>query len=365
MKTLLGLMALLVALQDPRSACGQGIFGLTAPRPGDLPVAPGKGITDRHNAGSLWYSYASRARAGGYIINPHGSYSLTRVTLLYLSPPAPAASQPVVILPPAQPNHAENREAERVPPPRRPEVEAPIGDEALAPGAPASVFRPIRPEDRARAAVPAVPEPIRPDQPAAPSVPEQPLPVPLWPEPSPFPGPPAAAAEPKTASAQHIAFGKEAFQSRQYGRAERNFRAAMEKCPEDPFASFLLAQAQLALGKYAEAVAAIHAGMRLRPDWPSAAFRPRALYGTNPDDFSAHLQRLAEALANHPDDPFLAFLYAYQLWFDNRRDEARTLFQRAKALAPDPSFIERFLQAKAGSPVDHVAVELLPPGPRF
>jgi tetratricopeptide (TPR) repeat protein len=116
-------------------------------------------------------------------------------------------------------------------------------------------------------------------------------------------------------------------------------------------AYFLLAQARFALGKYAEAVAAIHAGMRLQPDYPNAPFHPREPYGANAADFPEQLKRLADALAEYPDDPVLTFLYAHQLWFDSRKDEARLIFGRAKALAPEPIFCERFLQAKANSSI--------------
>jgi predicted Zn-dependent protease len=156
-------------------------------------------------------------------------------------------------------------------------------------------------------------------------------------------------SDPKTAGAQFIDLANEAFKARQYSRAERSFRRATEELPGDARAYFLLAQARFALAKYAEAVAAIQAGMRLQPDWPEARFHPRDSYGATPNDFSEHLHRLADALARYPDDPILTFLYAYELWFDNRKDEARMLFQRAKALAADPSFSERFLQTKADS----------------
>jgi predicted Zn-dependent protease len=142
-----------------------------------------------------------------------------------------------------------------------------------------------------------------------------------------------------------------ALQAHQYGRAERHFRRATEAVPDDPRAHFLLAQARFALGKYAEAVAAIQAGMRLQSDWPNAPFRVRELCGTDPNDFADPLKRLADALAKNPDDGLLIFLYAYELWFDNRKDEARLLFQRAKAVAADPSFSDRFLQAKMDGPV--------------
>jgi tetratricopeptide (TPR) repeat protein len=246
------------------------------------------------------------------------------------------------MIPPAGQNPDEDRQVERVPPPRRVEAEAPLVPEAMAPGAPASVFRPIRPEDRARAGVAAMPAPGRNEVPATPSVSP-------FREPPPLPGPPTAA-DPKTASAQQIASGKDALRAHQYSRAERSFLRATEKFP-DPLAYFLLAQARFALGKYAEAVAAIHAGMRLRPDYPNAPFHARELYGANAADFPEQLQRLLDALAEFPDDPFLTFLYAHQLWFDNRRDEARLIFRRAQALAPEPIFCERFLQAKASSSI--------------
>jgi tetratricopeptide (TPR) repeat protein len=164
-----------------------------------------------------------------------------------------------------------------------------------------------------------------------------------------FPGPPATPKDPKTAAARFIDLGDEAFKAQQYGRAERSFRRATEELPGYARACFLLVQARFALGKYAEAVAAIHAGMRLQPDWPQARFRPRELSEPHPQEFSEQLHRLADALARYPDDPVLTFLYAYELWFDNRKDEARMMFQRAKALAPDPSFSERFLQTKTDS----------------
>jgi hypothetical protein len=315
MRTLLGVMTLLVVFSGPPSASGQGFFGLTPPRPGDLPVAPGRGISADKRASSLSYSSLVPAKVRGYLVNPYGTYSISRVTYVYVAPSVIAATPSVAMIPPAGQNPDEDRQVERVPPPRRAEAEAPLVPEALAPGAPASVFRPIRPEDRARAGVATMPAPGRTEVPATPSVPP-------FREPPPLAEPPTAA-DPKTARAQQIASGKEALRAHQYSRAERNFLRATEKFPEDLPAYFLLAQARFALGKYAEAVAAIHAGMRLHPDWPNAPFHPRELYEVKATDFPEQLKRLVDALAEYPDDPFLTFLYAHQLWFDNRKDDAR------------------------------------------
>ncbi len=325
------LITVMIGFSGWQAAGAQGLFGLTPPRPGDLPVAPGRG-PDRPLVSGSYFYYAGPSSVRSFTLNPYWSIPVSRVTTYYyLTPPAAAPSQPVVSMPEQRQNRAEDRQAERVPPPRPADAGAPVV--------------------------------ARPAQSAMPSRQERDKAPPR--EPPPLPGAPAVPAEPKAASARHSESGKEAFKAHQYGRAERSFRRAAEEFPEDRQAHFLLAQARFALGKYAEAVAAIYAGMRLQPDWPSARYRPRVFYGTDSGDFSDQLKRLAEAVAKNPDDPFLAFLYAYQLWFDNRKDEARLLFQRAKTLTSDPSFSERFLQANPGSSVDDVVVELLPPGPRF
>ena len=344
------------------AACAQGIFGVTPPRPSDIPVAPSRenGL-ERRSSSRPYYSLErgttpprSSASIRRSFFDSYWNVPVSRVTFFYLSPVVTASPQPIVVAPEPGRHRDEERNVERIPPPSPPDAEGPAVPEGIDPGAPASVFRPIRPEDRARAMIPTMPEskegqPALPaPQPASPQKDKVPSPLP---EPPALPGPPAAAAEPKTASAQLLDAGKEAFQAQQYARAERNFRRATQAAPQDPRPHFLLAQARLALGKYAEAVAAIHAGMRLQSDWPNVPFRVRELYGTDSGNFSDDLRRLAAAFAQNPDDPVLAFLYAYQLWFDNRKDEARLLFQRAKALAPDPSFSDRFLQAKVDAPI--------------
>jgi len=166
------------------------------------------------------------------------------------------------------------------------------------------------------------------------------------PEPLPLPGAAGPAIDPKIEADRQMQLGKDAMQNWEYARAERRFEAATRASPEEPLAHFLLAVARFSLGKYQEAVSAIQAGMRLRPDWPTVAFSPREVYGTNHLEFPRHLRRLADALARHPEDPLLPFLYAYHLWFDDRRDDARPIFARAKVVASDPIFSEPFLRIK-------------------
>jgi protein TonB len=272
----------------------------------------------------------------GYPCYPIGVSRVSVVQVVTPPPPLVVAAQPIIV------------GVDRPPPrPRLEEIEPP--QEKPREGG----FRPVRPEERGRQPAPMPPVPPEPKPPEAPpakppakekekpppeEVPERPRP--LRPE-----------ADPRAESARLSALGQAAFAAGEYGRAAQRFRQAVHVNPNDARAFFLLAQAEFALGKYDEAVAAIQSGMRLEPDWPTQRFRPVTLYDDNVSDLPEHLQALEDALARLPDDPVLLFLYAYQLWFDGRQEEARPLFQRAAAVAPDKSFSERFLLARPDQPV--------------
>ena len=106
----------------------------------------------------------------------------------------------------------------------------------------------------------------------------------------------------------------------------------------------MLAQAEVAVGDYRAAVAAIQTGIKLDKLWPRTQVHPRLdLYKGRDAEYTEHAQRLADSLAANPNHPVLMFLMAHQLWFDGRRAEAMALFQRARPLAADPIFIDAFL----------------------
>lgn len=287
---------------------------------------------------------------GGY---PYGYLSGNQVTVFYYSPPPP---QLVVIPAPAQ----ELDLRDLIPPRPQAEVvprqEPPPVMERPLPGAPASVFRFVGPNNRALAQ-----RPVPPDNPAkAPEKPpEKPKAPPKPPEvkqpkrekPPELPLPPGPELDPQREYARQVALGKEAFANQGYGRAAQRFRQANAVAPNEPLAHFLLAQAQVALGKYREAVLSIEAGLRLQPDWPTAQFRPLELYGDNVVAFPEHLRHLEDTLARHADDPVLLFLYAYELWFDGRKDEAWPLFQKAAEAAPGDAGIQRFLGFRPAVPL--------------
>jgi hypothetical protein len=277
-------------------------------------------------------SYAGPVYPGYF--TPGFGYATAHVS--YYAPPAI-----VLALPPEQPLPPvpSVREPDRqIPPKWEQELlqrEQPRDERPLPGGRPVSVTRPIGLDNRVQAMRPPPKEPPRA---------EEPRPVP---ERRPPAAPKAALPEdvPQAEAARLVRLGKEAFAEQEYGRAAQRFRQAVETRRQDALPYFLLAKAQLALGKYAEAVAAIQFGMQRRPDWPAAQFPPAELYGARIGFFRNHILTLQDTLARYPEDWVLLFLLGYEMWFDGRRDEALPLFRRAAVTAPDKQAIERFLAA--------------------
>jgi hypothetical protein len=288
---------------------------------------------------ALGFRYSRPFYANPYC-SPFGARFVSNSIFVYAPPPVVPA--PIVIqvgpapLPVPQPGLLSPELIERF---RngRPAVDEPPPEppEPPLPGREAGVFRPLEPDNRDRARQPVQPEPP-PEKPEPPKV---------------LPRPPQPDPDPRREAARQIELGKQAFAAREYGRAAECFRLAAVADPNDGLARLLLGQAQLALGKYPQAFAALRVGLNLRPDWPTSPFRPLDLYGPHVADYAAHLAALEDALSAHPDDGLLLFLSAYALWFDGRRAEARPLLERAAPVLPDRTLVERFLRALPGAPV--------------
>jgi hypothetical protein len=283
-----------------------------APPPGPA-VVVGSGITISYTR-RPW-----RLFGGVYVVDP---YTLApvgvvtkQVTVNYYFP------RPVIVAPPPDPDLS-GVDLDVVPPPWKPQ-----------------------PQKRP----PAPPRPKPPPPPAPPAKAKPPAPAPKAPA---LPEPPPLPADPQAEAALLISNGLKAFADEQYGLAVQRFRRAAVADKANTRARFLLAQTLFALGKYREAVGAIHEGMDLDPNWPRAPFRPRLdLYKGNEATFTAQLKDLEQALDKSPDNRHLLFLYAYALWFDGRQPEAVAFFQRARAVTVDTTYIDRFLRAAPGGAV--------------
>ena len=329
-------LPLLSLVLTAANAPGQGIIVYN-------PYLSGSSVTYSTHVGkhgSLTISAGTLGVPGyGYLVPPpRYSYS-SSLNIYTISPP--------VIVVPRESLYGPDDDYGRTPPSRRdggrrelppPEADPAPMDRPL-PGRDAGDFRPLDPDNRKRAE-----QPIQPEPPKKPFVPPEDKLLPL-------PGPPQPEANPVAESARLVGLGKTAFAEQQYGLAAERFLQASQLKPNDALPHFLHAQALLALGKYLNAVDAINSGMGLQPDWPLKRFQPLELYGQHVAAYPEHLRRLEDTLAKHPNDAALLFLSAYQLWFDGRKDEARVLFQRARPGVPDPSIVDRFLQAKPAAPV--------------
>jgi hypothetical protein len=329
--------ALMAACVGATQAPAQALL-VPAPYPsGGLSYTAAKG----HRILSL---YLSSGPTPGFVLGPSlfGPFGYSRfgqMTVFYATPP------PLLVGPLAGPRLIPEER-----PPRMPEADADQPEELPLPGQPAGRFRPLEPGNRARAQEPVKPEPPEKVKPPLPKPPEPP-PVKPPEKPKEAPKPPPQQAEQEPDFARLVALAREAFAKREYGRAAERLRQAIALAPREPEARFLLGQVQFGLGKYGDAVEAIHLGLAVQPDWPNAAFRPLDLYGPHVADYSADLRRLEDVLNQHPDDPVLLFLYAYELWFDGRKEEARPLFQRAATCGADAADVGRFLLEAIGGPV--------------
>lgn len=144
--------------------------------------------------------------------------------------------------------------------------------------------------------------------------------------------------DPLKESARLTKLGREAFAAGEYGQAAEQFDRAAAADPKATTPLFLKAQALFAAGQYADAVAAIRAGLDLDPTWPAGTFDPKEPYGLNPAAFAEHLAGLRRIVAANPGEPTLEFLLGYQLWFIGEKAEAKKWFDAAaKRLAvPGP-----------------------------
>jgi tetratricopeptide (TPR) repeat protein len=164
-----------------------------------------------------------------------------------------------------------------------------------------------------------------------------------------LPGRPGPEADPRDEYARLMRAGSELFADQQYGRAANRFRQASAVDEAQPLPYFLLAQALLEQGSYHDAYDAVLVGLRRKPDWPAAKFRPQELYGANLDGYADLLLALERTQTRHPNDPVLLLLRGYALWFDGRKEQAAVLFRRARK-GPDGPAAERFLAALPDDP---------------
>lgn len=176
-------------------------------------------------------------------------------------------------------------------------------------------------------------------------------------EPAPRPIVRPANAAATARARQFVAFGDERFREQDFSLAYQRYKKAAQSAPDLADAYFRQGLAQIALGHYPSAAAAIKRGLAFQPRWPGSDFRLDQLYGDNRLAKTNHLERLADAAANDADNADLLFLVGIELHFDGQAARARPFFERAADLGQDAGWLKGFLQTEA-RPIRHRAEEL-------
>ena len=143
--------------------------------------------------------------------------------------------------------------------------------------------------------------------------------------------------DPRKEAQRLIQQGRAAFAAGEYGRAARLFARAAEKDPDLPFPHYWEAQAEIAAGRYAEALVALYQGLQRHPQ-AGPHFDPKELYGSHPQKYANHLAALRRAMADQPQEPALAYLLAWQLLLAGEKAEARRWWERSQTLGGSPDW---------------------------
>jgi len=141
-----------------------------------------------------------------------------------------------------------------------------------------------------------------------------------------------------------VGYGDAHFGNQKYSEANARYRKAAAAAPQLADGWFRQGFALVAMGRYDLAVQAIKRGLKFKPNWADSDFRLNELYGGNALTKSAHLDALAEAAKENPNDTDLLFLLGVLFHFDGKPDRAAPLLQRAKQLlGGDDAHLRGFL----------------------
>jgi hypothetical protein len=157
------------------------------------------------------------------------------------------------------------------------------------------------------------------------------------------PVPRAANAETRGLAWRFVTFGDIHFTNERFAEAYQRYRKATEIVPELADAHFRQGFALLGSGRYEMAAKAIKRGLALDPGWPRSAFRLNELYNANLRAKAAHLEALARASEQEPNNADLLFLLGVCLFFDGHRDRSAPFFERVAQLAGPADYLRGFL----------------------
>lgn len=128
-----------------------------------------------------------------------------------------------------------------------------------------------------------------------------------------------------------VEYGDRQFQKGEYRQALDRYRKAQSQASEIPDVYFREGFANMAAGRYAEAVVAMREGLRLDPSWPSSGFVLEELFPTVEAKREIYRQ-LHTHLADRPNDADALFMLAVMQHFDGHEAAAEVRFRRVVEL---------------------------------
>jgi hypothetical protein len=141
-----------------------------------------------------------------------------------------------------------------------------------------------------------------------------------------------------------IEFGDALFLREKYHEAGQRYRSAIEAAADLPEAYYRQGFALVATKQYRPAAKALRIAVELAPEMLLNERLRQTLYGDNRLTQAAHVEQLAEATIEEPDNGDLYFLIGACLYGDGEGDRAVRFLQRAAELAgPDAAFLTPLL----------------------
>ena len=176
---------------------------------------------------------------------------------------------------------------------------------------------------------------------------------------APLPPPRAANDEALARAARFCEIGDRYFDEQNFRKAYVRYDQATDAAPNSVAAQLRKGQTLIALGNYEMAARAFKTAVRTA-NWTGCPLRWNDIYGKNQAAKDTHLQALAAACQNDPDNADLMFLLGMELFFDDQIPRSVKFFQRYAALRDgDPQVARQLNVALNGNEqvADAVAVD--------
>lgn len=180
---------------------------------------------------------------------------------------------------------------------------------------------------------------VAPPLPAAPAVPASTLKRPL-----------VRHSNPETLrrARKYVTIGDELFREARYHEALQQYKSAVKIAPDLAEAFFRQSYAYIATSRYEHAATAIKRGIALDPREVGSGFKLASIYGDAHLAKATHVEGLAAAALEFPDNSDLVFLLGTFFHFDDAPDRARKFLNRAGTMERgDDSHVRAFLSGAA------------------